>query len=199
MTTFKSETADVVLAPPFVFIDQVSQSIKDFSHLKLAVQDLSPYPAGSYTGAISAVNLKGFQVEYAIIGHSERRRWFHETNNDLALKTEQALTNKLIPIICVDGKNMASLAAKLEEKVWQQCIIAYEPVDAIGTGMGQDISLVRQAIAQIKTHFGQVKILYGGSVDERNINEYLLLTDGVLIGNNSLAVDNFLQLLKEIK
>ncbi len=192
-------SVEVVLAPPFVFIDFISRLMVSFSYLKLAVQDLSPYPAGSYTGAISAVNLKGLQVEYAIVGHSERRRWFHETNNDVALKVEQALANQLKPIVCVDDDTMVGLAGKLAENVWRNCIIAYEPSGAIGTGMGQDVGLVEQAVKKIHGYFGRVKVLYGGSVDERNINEYLLVSDGVLVGNDSLAVNQFLQLLKAIK
>jgi len=189
---------EVILAPPFVFIDLIADFIsKNDKIMSLATQDLSSFPAGSYTGAISSLNLSDWPVRYTIVGHSERRRWFHETDNDIALKVEQALVNKLIPIVCVDDQTLSSQAGKLDSKAWSQTIIAYEPKGAVGTGLAQDIDEVRLATKRIKQEYAEnAPVLYGGSVNELNINDYLSITDGVLVGSASLEADRFMSLIQ---
>ena len=195
----KKKALELALAPPFVFVSEVALATGDFLKVKLAVQDLSPYPAGSYTGAVSAYNLKDWPVKYVILGHSERRRYFHETDNDVALKVEQALANKIVPIVCVDDETYRSQATTLPESVWQECVIAYEPKESIGTGLAADTDKVSAMVKKIKQLYGQqTKVLYGGSVSELNVNDYLAVSDGVLVGSISLEPERLIALLRAI-
>jgi len=195
----ESKAIELALAPPFVFIESVAYAVDNFKRVSLATQDLSPFPAGSYTGAVSAVNLSEWPVKYVIVGHLERRRYFHETENDVALKVEQALANKLTPIVCVDDEIISSQASKLDRRVWAKTIIAYEPKGAIGTGLAQDSQLVAEMVKRIRLEYADdVPVLYGGSVNELNINDYFLVSDGVLVGSISLEADRFLTLIQAV-
>ncbi len=200
LLTLKKLNLSVALTPAFVFVDLISQAVSDKENVFLATQDISPYPAGSYTGAVSAFNLSTWPVKYVIVGHSERRRWFRETSSDVALKVEQALANKLTPIVCVDENNFKEQAGKLSESVWKQCVIAYEPKNAIGSGLAADVSEVEKMVKKIKRQFSDTtKVLYGGSVTELNINDFLNVVDGVLVGHESLDADSFLNLIRSVK
>lgn len=191
---------ELALAPAFVFVAEVAEALEGVKNVSLAVQDLSPYPAGSYTGAVSAYNLSDWPVKYAIVGHSERRRYFRETVNDVALKVEQAVANGIVPVVCVDDDNLSSQAGTLPESVWRRCLVAYEPKEAIGSGLATEADKVAQAVKKIKQAFGEeVRVLYGGSVTELNVNDYLAVSDGVLVGSVSLEAEKFLNLLRVVK
>jgi triosephosphate isomerase (TIM) len=185
------QRVELVLAVPFVFLGLALERVGKLqanptSNISLGVQDLSPYPAGSYTGAVSGYNLEGLGVKYAVLGHSERRRYFHETNQDVAAKVEQALASGITPIVCVDQDYIASQASVIDENMLARCVVAFEPISAIGNGNNADLATVKTAIESIRQNFGQVPVLYGGSVDEQNINEYLIVCDGVIVGTASL-------------
>lgn len=184
-----------VLAPAFPLLPVVNEAVKKLGW-KLAVQDLSPFPAGSYTGAVSAVNLRNLPVKYAILGHSERRRYFHETAQEVARKVEQAVDATITPIICVDEHSIETQVSALNAELAERCVVAYEPVGAIGTGNSATLAQVKQFQATVKRLFGSVPFLYGGSVDELDINEYLLATDGVIIGTASLNAKQFIDILR---
>lgn len=184
------DQVEVVVAPPFSLLPTVADGLAD-SQAKLAVQDLSPFDAGSYTGAVSIRNLDGLSVEYAIVGHSERRRYFKETNQDVARKIDQALSADITPIVCVDEDYVTSQAAAINEDYLADCLVAYEPVGAIGTGNNVDVGKVKEVKKQINQNFGEVPVLYGGSVNPENVAEYTLVCDGVLVGGASLKPDQF--------
>jgi triosephosphate isomerase len=190
--------SEVVIAPPFPFVFQVGQMIKLWkrSYITLGVQDISPYPAGSYTGAVTVRNLAGSQVKYAIVGHSERRRYFHETHAEVGQKVDQLLAEGITPVVCIDDEYLLAQANAITADQLAQCVVAYEPLEAIGSGENQPVAEVEPIVARIKQTFGQVPVLYGGSVDATNVDEYLQITDGVLVGGASLKVSDFLALCR---
>lgn len=188
------ETA-VTVAPSFQLLSAVAEATNN-SQIKLAAQDVSSYPMGSYTGAVNAQQLAVLGVGQAIVGHSERRRYFHETHQDVAAKIAQLTANNIAPILCLDEDYIEEQADALDTTNIKDLFIAYEPLAAIGTGNNAPADQVKRVIAQIKDTFGDVPVIYGGSVDERSIREYLLISDGVLVGSASLEAEQFAKLIK---
>jgi triosephosphate isomerase len=191
----ESYEMSVVVAPSSIYLESAIRLVEHVSSISIAAQDVSQFPLGSYTGAIAATQLFSLGVRYALVGHSERRRYFGETSQVVGQKIEQLLENAITPIVCVDEKEMQQQAEMISTEHRRQCVVAYEPVSAIGTGIGEDVSHVTGVISIAKQAFGDIPILYGGSVDLRNINEYLLVADGALIGAASLDPAQFFQLL----
>lgn len=183
-----------IVALAFTLLPAVSESLQKIGW-SLATQDLSPFAAGSYTGAVSAINLQGLNVRYAILGHSERRRYFQETSAMVAQKVDQALQAGLTPVVCVDEKTVAEQARVLGADVTGQCIVAYEPSESIGTGNNAPVGKVKEFREEVMRLFGAVPFIYGGSVNESNAAEYLLVADGVLVGEASLDAKQFIALL----
>ena len=193
--------------------------------LKVAAQNCYFEEEGAFTGEISPKALGDLGVDYVIIGHSERREYFHETDEDINKKAHAILRNGMTPIVCcgetleqresgvtnewVSGQITAALKNLTAEQV-ANLVIAYEPIWAIGTGKSssaQDANdtcgVVRATVATI---FGQevadkVRVQYGGSVKPENIAEYMAEEhiDGALVGGASLVPDSFLALLEAIK
>ncbi len=194
----KMINTEVAIAPSFQFLQLVAESIRALMQTKVAVQDLSPFPAGAYTGAVAASALNGLAVRYAIVGHSERRRYFRETHQEVANKVDQAIQAGINPIVCVDRDDIRMQAAAIADEQLDKCIVAYEPLAAIGTGIDQPLDEVREAVTAITTAFGKVPILYGGSVKAENVLNYLEVTDGVLVATHSLDISDFLTLVKRV-
>lgn len=187
----------VVIAPPYPFLDLVNQNFQDKKDISMAAQDLSPYPAGSYTGEVCTRNLTDLGVKYVILGHSERRRYFGESNLDVAKKATQAVESGIAPILCVDQEYIEDQASLLDESILENCLVAYEPSAAISTNGGDNASLedVIKTSKKIKAAYGDVPVLYGGSVTPENVSEYLSVTDGVLVGGASLDAETFMRLI----
>jgi len=161
------------------------------SGVEVGVQDLSPFGAGAYTGEVAGYSLQQLGVTYALLGHSERRKYFHESSQLVAQKVEQALDFGITPIICVDREQIQEQAALLQRDQSAKVIVAYEPVHAISTFGGHEdpIETTLEAIQQIKDAFGEnVPVLYGGSVDPENSLTYLEQDSiaGALVGGASL-------------
>lgn len=194
------ESVKVVIAPSYCHLDVVSKKIAGIDNEKvaLATQDLSQFSAGSYTGAVSGVNLDSFHVKYSILGHSERRRYFHETDAEVAMKVDQAINNGIIPVVCVDDEYVESQAMSIESEYLGKCIVAYEPLSAIGSGKNENVGKVKEVVEKIKSFFGDVPVIYGGSVNDMNVAEYLLVCDGVLVGSASLDCDSFWRIVNNI-
>lgn len=202
----------VVLAPPFVDLATVGKT----GHLKLGAQNLCATDEGAYTGEVSGPMLKEI-VDYVIVGHSERRKHFHETDKVVGLKLAAAVRNGLIPILCV-GENLhqreaghsvrvvvdqlIAALANLTATDLKHLHVAYEPVWAIGTGrfakpdeVTPVVSAIHHTIKELynaKAADG-VKILYGGSVDADDASAYLKVryVNGVLVGGASLNAESF--------
>lgn len=185
---------EIILCPPFNILGGIYKRAEKLGFV-LGVQDLSPYSAGSYTGEISSVNLEEMDVKYAILGHSERRIHLGEDDILVAKKVDQAVDAKITPVVCVDEGYIESQANAIDDDSLSKCIVAYEPLSAIGTGKEMDVEKVTQVVDRIKKAFGNVKVIYGGSVDETNVISYLRACDGVLVGGASLEVKSFINII----
>jgi triosephosphate isomerase len=202
---------------PAAYLSQVQQLVKG-SGIDLGSQDVSAYEQGAYTGELAAAMLKDFAVRYAIVGHSERRQYHGETDEQVAHKAQRALSAGITPIVCV-GETLAEReAGKTEEVVKRQlaavihtnghCIseivVAYEPVWAIGTGktaspeQAQAVhAVLRGQLKAATEHSDRVHILYGGSMNAANAAELLAQPDidGGLIGGAALKAADFLTII----
>jgi triosephosphate isomerase len=196
----------VVVCPPNIFLHQLKTNN---SNLFSGAQDVSIYNEGAYTGEISAAMLNDNNIKFCIVGHSERRQHFNESNKAVNLKSINLIKNKIIPVVCI-GETLEEKEKKITKDVLlkqinesipaisnnQNTIIAYEPIWAIGTGLTptlDDINEVHSYIRNIDKKFNKFKILYGGSVKSSNsadINQ-IKNVDGCLIGGASLKVNEF--------
>lgn len=212
---------DVVLAPTIFTLQSLSLQINR-RQFKLAAQNLYWRDHGAFTGEVSATQLRGI-VDYAIIGHSERRHVFGETDKDVRNKVQASIRNNIRPILCV-GETTAERTygetndilhdqligglANVTSDELKEVIIAYEPVWAIGTGnnaLPSDVTTAIKAIrGQIKHLYGKqaaedITVLYGGSVTASSAADYLALeeVDGLLIGGASLDAHAFTDIIKK--
>ncbi len=212
---------EVVLAPTLLALQSLSLQVNR-RQFKLAVQNLYWRDNGAFTGEVSASQLHGI-VDYAIIGHSERRHIFGETNKDICNKVQAAIRNQIKPILCIgettnertDGETEAVLhdqlvagLANITSEELEDTTIAYEPVWAIGTGnnaMPDDVTKAVKAIRnQIRHLYGaaaaaDVRVLYGGSVTPDSAADYLAIdgVDGLLVGGASLDVHKFSDIISK--
>ncbi len=193
----KSDAVTAILAPSLVHLTQVSDAGDD--RFALAAQDVSQFPMGSYTGAVNARQLKEIGVQYAIVGHSERRRYFGETHAQIANKIAQLLDEGITPVLCLDTEYIVEQAAVMDPEHQKKIIVAYEPLSAIGSGKNQDVGTVTEVVKEIhQVYDDQVPVLYGGSVTEDNVREYSLVCDGVLVGGASLDPKHFSRIVAAI-
>ncbi len=212
---------EVVVCPTYVALDRVSAAIAGSSVL-LGAQDMHWESQGAYTGKISGDMLKALSVAYVILGHSEQRTFFHETDETVNKKIRKALIDGLKAIVCV-GETLAERDSGVTEKIVERqvrgayaglsaqdvsnTVIAYEPVWAIGTGrnataqQAQDVHrFIRSLMASIydRQSADAVRVQYGGSMKPENAKELLLQpdVDGGLIGGASLKADSFLGIIR---
>ncbi|MFA6079168.1 MAG: triose-phosphate isomerase [Candidatus Omnitrophota bacterium] len=212
---------EIIICPPFTALSDVKEVIMD-TNIKLGAQDVYWEKEGAFTGEVSAPMLKELGCDYCIIGHSERRQFFGETNTTVNKKVKAALAEKLKPIVCVgemleERKSQKTFdvvkdhvengLAGLSKEDMRSVTIAYEPVWAIGTGLtatkeqAEEVHKYIRGI--IKKMFGvetadEVRIQYGGSVKADNIKELITEedVDGALVGGASLKADSFIQIVK---
>ena len=215
------EDVNVILAPPFIHLADISREIMD-TRLKLAAQNSATEEKGAFTGEISAPMIRSTGAQYVILGHSERRSYYHETDDILYKKLQLALKNDLFPIFCCgesleqreNDQYFSVVQAQLENTVFKlsaedfsRVIIAYEPVWAIGTGktatpeQAQEMHrFIRQKIREQYTEEGanNTSILYGGSCKPSNAAELFSQPDidGGLIGGASLKANDFIAICK---
>ncbi len=210
----KDADCDVVVCVPFTDIPAVSAAAKG-SNIHVGAQNVHFAEKGAYTGEISAEMLKEFGVEYVIIGHSERRQYFGETDETVNKRMHAALAAGLTPIVCVGesleeretGKTEAVLSVQIEEGLTgledvSKIVIAYEPIWAIGTGKTATAEQANETIAFIRKKCAdvfcpkcaeKVRIQYGGSMNAKNCKELMAMPeiDGGLIGGASLKAEDF--------
>jgi len=216
-----TEHMDIVICPVYTVLSEVAEVIAE-SNIKLGAQDMYWQDEGAFTGEISAPMLKDVGAAYVIIGHSERRQFFCETNETVNKKIKAALLHGLTPIMCVGemlaereaNKTMAVLKdhvtgglAGLSAEEAAKLVIAYEPVWAIGTGKTATAAQAQEAQKYIrdllvtlynKDIANSIRIQYGGSVKPENIEEIMMQpdVDGALVGGASLKVDSFSGIVK---
>jgi triosephosphate isomerase len=213
------DSVETVLCPPFISLSLVKELLHG-SSIKVGAQNMYFEERGAYTGEISPLMLSGV-CEYVILGHSERRQYFGETDKVVNHKIVAALKAKLTPILCLGERLEEKEAGKAEEVVTRQVsgalqgveslnrmVIAYEPVWAIGTGRAETgeganatIANIRNAVAKLYGDgiAGVTRILYGGSVTAANIVEFTRQPqiDGALVGGASLKAKDFLTLVAQ--
>ena len=192
---------EVIIAPSFVLAAPLARMLRerDAAHLALAVQDLSPFPLGAYTGAVAAEMVQGL-VGYALVGHSERRRYFHETNQEIANKVSEALAVGIRPILCLDRPYARAQLAAVNEADANGLIIGYGPVEAIGIDTAQPPEKAGQAVAEIEAIVPGRPILYGGSITAENCDVYLELAGvaGLMVGAASLDPEGFARICQAV-
>lgn len=210
------ESVELLLCPPFTALQTVRDALRGNARVKLGAQNMHWAPSGAYTGEISAGMLLDLGVEYVILGHSERRQYFGETDEDVRRKTEAALENGLTPIVAVGetletrraggaveyvvAQTQAALTGFAREAA-SKIVMAYEPIWAIGTGENcgaVDANEIMQSMRGAVDGLQNVPILYGGSVKPDNIALYAAQPDidGGLVGGASLDPDSFASLAK---
>jgi triosephosphate isomerase (TIM) len=200
------EQREVVLCVPFTDLTIVSKSLHG-NRIRLGAQNVHWEECGAYTGEISASMLTEMGVRYAIVGHSERRQYFCETDETVNLRLKAAQKSGLIPILCVGETKQQRDAGEAERVIIQQLdralagidldrlVIAYEPIWAIGTGETCETTEANRVIGLIRDRLAdpEVTIQYGGSVKPSNIDEIMAQPqiDGVLVGGASLTATDF--------
>src|SRR3972149_1868840 len=212
--------AEIVICPPFVYLAEVA-SLLGRSGMVLGAQNLARHDSGAYTGEISAAMLLDYQCRYVIVGHSERRTLYGETDVLVAEKFAQANKAGLTPILCVGeyleereagdtdnviARQLDAVISKCSIESFDQAVIAYEPVWAIGTGRTATPEQAQEVHAFIRLRLGShggriagsVRILYGGSVKATNAEELFTMADidGGLVGGAFLDANDFLAICR---
>lgn len=214
-----SKEVEAVICVPFILLQEVKRAIEN-TNIKLGAQNMHWEENGAFTGEISPLMLKELGVDYVIIGHSERRQYFNETDDSVNKKIKSALVHNIKPIVCV-GETLEQRESNLEkdvvksqilkafeeidEKELDNIVIAYEPIWAIGTGKTASsddannmLGFIRQIIGE---KYGEkkniIRIQYGGSVKPDNIKELMNKDhiDGALVGGASLKSQDFVNLI----
>lgn len=217
----KRRGVEIVLAPTMLAVQPLHLQVQHH-HFNLAAQNFYWRDHGAYTGEVSASQLRGL-VQYGLVGHSERRHVFGERSKDIRSKVQAAVRNGITPVLCIgetaseraDGETADAIhgqliggLANITSVEVEHIVVAYEPVWAIGTGkfaaprdVSRAVKLIRK---QIKQLFGalaakHVRVLYGGSVNVDNASAYLQIdgVDGLLIGDTSLDVRAFAEIIKK--
>lgn len=215
------EEVEIVICPPYTSLSDVREVIME-TNIKLGAQDCYWEKEGAFTGEVSSLMLKDVGCEYVIIGHSERRQFFNETNETVNKKARAVLKEGMRPIVCVGEKleerkngktfdivkdHVVNSLAGLSREEMLRTVIAYEPVWAIGTGVNAtevEAQEVHQYIRGLLEEMfdadaaKSVRIQYGGSVRPDNIKELISQkdVDGALVGGASLKADSFVQIVK---
>lgn len=216
----KPADVDIILCTPYVYLELARDLVQDMP-MYIGAQNVSQFSNGAYTGEISAEMLRSMEIDFCIVGHSERRKYFHEDDSVLMDKLKVVLKNDMIPVFCCGellndreaGNHFEVVKSQLENTVFQlneedfgRIVIAYEPVWAIGTGVTAAPEQAQEMHAFIRSliagKYGQAAadeklILYGGSCNSRNAKELFSQkdVDGGLIGGASLDADEFYKII----
>lgn len=219
----KNLNAEVVVAPPFISLEAVKTLIKD-TDIKLGAQNTHSVDSGAFTGEVSADMLKSVGCEYVILGHSERRTIFGESDEFINQKVKQALKNNLTPILCcgesleerengttfkVVEQQIKTCLNNLSEEEIKNTVIAYEPIWAIGTGktatpeQAQEVhEFIRNLLVKLTSveTAQEITIQYGGSVNAKNAKDLLSKPDidGALVGGACLKADSFREIILSV-
>ena len=193
---------EVVICPSFVlipFVRQITLINPDLRGLKLGAQTVSHFENGAYTGETSAKQLRGI-VDFCIVGHSERRKYFGEINEQVIKKVELCLKYEITPIVCISSLEQAKIFINnlTIQQFNNRLIFAYEPSFAIGSGESDTPEHAQKMALEIKRDLGQnTRVIYGGSVDAQNAGKFLAMPDifGLLVGNASLDAKKFAKIV----
>ncbi|MGX6591348.1 triose-phosphate isomerase [Cetobacterium ceti] len=215
------EGVEIVIGTPFTSLESAVETVKG-SNIKIAAQNLYPKDSGAFTGEVSPVMLKDLGVEYVILGHSERREYFNESNEFINSKVKAALAHGLTPILCIGEKledREAGRTAEVNEKQIREglagltpeeakkTVVAYEPIWAIGTGKTATPEMAEATHLEIREVLGdmfdreiaeEMTIQYGGSMNAKNAKDLMAQKDidGGLVGGASLEASTFIEVIK---
>lgn len=217
-----ADIADIAVCVPYIFLSDVAQIVKN-TRLGLGAQNVADKPSGAYTGEISAAMLKEFACKYALVGHSERRTYYGDTDQSVAARFCQAQEQGIIPVLCIgetleqrqQEKTFDVITAQLDAVVdlagiaaFNNAVIAYEPVWAIGTGLTATDDQAQEAHHFIRQYLSakdqavaeKIQILYGGSAKPDNAKGLFAMPDidGGLIGGASLDAESFLKIYHSV-
>lgn len=207
----------IIIIPSYLYIETFIKNTK----YDIGSQNLSNELNGAFTGEVSSIQLNSIGVKYSLVGHSERRNFFHETDEIINEKTRQCLNHGITPIICVgetlSEHNNDETLVKINNQIShailglddlnekKEIIIAYEPIYAIGTGKApevKEIEIVINHIYEVLSKYDNIdfKILYGGSVNKENIKKILDINklDGVLIGTISSKIEDIIKIIETV-
>lgn len=204
----QSAIGNTVICPSFVLLPMMAYEISKLDGVYLGAQDVSKFDEGAYTGEVSARQLRDF-VSYVIVGHSERRKYFGETNEDVARKSVLALEHNLAPIVCLSSVDEArSWIVEARKEAGglklEDLVLVYEPVEAISSGGDyhpDDPAHAQEMAQKIKSSVGgDVPVLYGGSVNSGNVSGFIGQPDisGVLVGQASLNAEEFSRIIARV-
>lgn len=214
-TTGKITSSRVIICPSSIYIPYFLKH-----RYSVGVQNINPNDQGQYTGEISAKQANEMGIKYGIVGHSERRKYFDEDNDTVNSKVHALLRNNVIPILCIgetsEEKNLLKTNKVLKSELvsclkdiktedFENIIIAYEPIWAIGTNRIPTVTEIKNNVKYIKDLVKQifncdVKVVYGGSVNENNIEKLnrIDLLDGFLVGGSSTKASEFLKIIEVV-
>lgn len=207
----------IIIAPPLIYLDTANNHLLNInSDIKLCAQNVSIHLSGAFTGDTSALMLKDIGIQYVLIGHSEHRMYYSETDLHVSKKFSILKKHGLIPILCIGEnkkdhdngiaelvciKQIDSIIKSIGVQSFQNSIIAYEPTWAIGSGLNaspQEVQLIHKSIRNHIAQYdqsiaNQILIHYGGSVNSDNVIQFILQKDidGILIGSASMEIDHF--------
>lgn len=218
-----ADVADIAVCVPYIFLSDVAQIVKN-TRLGLGAQNVADKPSGAYTGEISAAMLKEFACKYALVGHSERRTYYGDTDQSVAARFSQSQEQGVIPVLCIgetleqrqQEQTFEVITAQLDAVVdlagiaaFNNAVIAYEPVWAIGTGLTATDEQAQEAHHFIRQYLSakdqavaeNIQILYGGSAKPDNAKGLFAMPDidGGLIGGASLDAESFLKIYHSVK
>lgn len=217
-----ADVADIAVCVPYVFLPGIGQVVNN-TRLALGAQNVADKPSGAYTGEVSAAMLKEFGCKYALVGHSERRTYYGDTDQSVAARFCQAQEQGVIPVLCIgetleqreQGQTFEVITTQLDAVVdmagiaaFNNAVIAYEPVWAIGTGLTATDEQAQEAHQFIRQYLAaknqavaeKIQILYGGSAKPENAKGLFAMPDidGGLIGGASLDADSFLKIYHSV-
>ena len=210
----------VVMCPPFPYLELATDLAEDNGNFSIGAQNCSEYVSGAYTGEVSAKMLASLEVDFCIVGHSERRTYDNETSEKCNKKIKALLANDMIPVYCCGetleqfeaGETKAVVAEQIRKgfegvsaEDAKKCVVAYEPIWSIGTGknasaeIAEDIcKFIRKVLrSMVGSAANKIRILYGGSVKPSTIEEQMSKSDidGALVGGASLKADRFINII----
>ena len=219
------ENIEIVLSPSFTSLRSLQTVISsDKLKIKLSSQNVSQYSSGAYTGEISASQLKKLDIEYAIVGHSERRTLFNEVDSVINDKVNRLIDSEIVPIFCfgesIDERKSGTYLNFIENQINEglkglrkdkvkKLVVAYEPIWAIGTGEVASLENIVEVLDYVKNIINKkpffnddnIKFIYGGSVSPDNAEDILnsKIVDGALVGGASLDANKFLDIIKAVE
>lgn len=195
-----TSSVQVVLAVPFLYMERVAEKIGGLEQVQVAAQGVSPYPSGRYTGATPAAWLKGL-ASYALVGHRERRFYFHEDNPSVASQVRESVAAGLRPILCLDRDNRSRQLAALDSSDLDQSLLAYVPYDADKLEVATSNQDIIDIAAVLASSSGGRPILYGGGVTKDNAAELINLQGitGIMVGRGCLNGAEFAELVNRVQ